>query len=117
MNDEKYQECLNKYAQEFFEDTDRYDYLVYSMDDFDEMNKDLSPIDLVLSVINGYQYNSIVYERNESFNPNDKYFAYNGYGNLISIPQYELTDYYDSYVEKNKFIEWLEEHGYIEDDE
>ena len=33
----------------------------------------------------------------DSFNPNDEYFSFNGYGNLMSIPEYCLQDYFNQY--------------------
>ena len=33
----------------------------------------------------------------DPFNPNDEYFSFNGYGNLMSIPEYCLQDYFNQY--------------------
>lgn len=45
----------------------------------------------------------------DPFNPNDEYFSFDGYGNLESIPDYCLQDYFNQYE-----IEILE---YVNDNE
>ena len=41
----------------------------------------------------------------DSFNPNDKFFAFNGYGILISIPEHYLQDYIDQF--RDEILEYV----------
>ena len=43
----------------------------------------------------------------DSFNPNDEYFAFNAHGNLVSINEYYLQEYFDQY--KDEIIEYANE--------
>lgn len=45
----------------------------------------------------------------DPFNPNDEYFSFDGYGNLESIPKYDLQDYFDQF--KNEILEYVNENG------
>ena len=74
-----------------------FDYI--SMDEFDEYLGYLSPTDLANKIHYG------------DFNPNDDYFNFNGYANLVSWSQWEyeaeLTTY--KYEIVDRFIELYEE--------
>ena len=74
-----------------------------SMDEFDEYTGHLSPTDLANRIYYG------------DFNPNDDYFNFNGYANLVSWSQWEyeaeLTTF--KYEIVDRFIELYEE-GHIE---
>ena len=41
----------------------------------------------------------------DSFNPNDEFFAFNGYGNLISIPEHYLQDYINQF--RDEILEYV----------
>ena len=43
----------------------------------------------------------------DSFNPTDEYFTFNGYGNLKSIPEYYLQEYFDLF--KTEILEYVNE--------
>lgn len=59
-----------------------HDHMVNSMDDFDWIMSDTDPLALTMRAFYG------------SFNPNDDWFAFNGYGNLVSFGYAErLADY------------------------
>jgi len=41
------------------------------------------------------------------FNPNDEYFSFDGYGNLESIPEHYLQDYFDQF--RDEILEYVNE--------
>lgn len=113
LDNEDYLEYLEKYGREYLDDKRLYDYLTYSMDDFDELNRDMSPTEVVEEVLDGYEYSSEEQKDKRKFNLNDEYFAYDGIGVLISIPDFELAKYYKSKINKEHFIDWLNESGLL----
>lgn len=113
LDNEDYLEYLEKYGREYLDDKRLYDYLTYSMDDFDELNRDMSPTEVVEEVLDGYEYSSEEQKDKRKFNLNDEYFAYDGIGVLISIPDFELAEYYKSKINKEHFIDWLNESGLL----
>ena len=69
----------------------------YDMDEFDEIMGNYSPMDIAL------------HARHDGFNPNDKYFHFNGYANLESSNNLlEWTDF-DSMA---NWYEWHEQELY-----
>lgn len=56
-------------------------YIMY-MEEFDDYMEGFTPLDIALTIFNG------------DFNPNDDYFTFNGYANLVSIHESDLQDYY-----------------------
>ena len=54
---------------------------------------------------------------NDSFNPNDEYFAYNGYGNLVSINERDLNKYLNDYVDEEEFYNYCVDNGYFESED
>lgn len=57
----------------FLEDEARYDDSIYNMEDFEEITSGWKPLEAISRAFYG------------DFNPNDNYFAFNGYGNLVSF--------------------------------
>lgn len=113
LDNEDYLEYLEKYGREYLDDKRLYDYLTYSMDDFDELNRDVTLTEVVEEVLDGYEYSSEEQKDKRKFNLNDEYFAYDGIGVLISIPDFELAEYYKSKINKEHFIDWLNESGLL----
>lgn len=67
----------------------------YTMDEFDEVMQNYTPYDIAL------------HARHEGFNPNDKYFSFNGYANLVSSNDpLEWTDF-------DSMAKWYEWHDWI----
>ena len=58
-----------------------YDYEFIDMNEFNEYTQALEPYDLALKIHYG------------EFNPNDEYFAFDGYDNLVSFDTYERNGY------------------------
>ena len=52
----------------------------YDMDSFNELMHGLDPIDIAMKISFG------------EFNPNDDYFTFNGYANLVSLSYYDLKN-------------------------
>ena len=76
-----------------------YDNMVFDMGEIDEHFE--SPYDALQSAYFG------------SFNPNDDYFTYNGYGNLETIHELDLYYYMEDY--ESDIIELLESRGELEE--
>ena len=64
------------------------DCVVMNMYEFEEVFK-YSTYDAILSAF----YGGRVGHPQDSFNPNDKYFTYDGYDNLLSIPIHYIQEY------------------------
>ena len=73
---------------------------VYYMGDFNGVYSS-SAYEAIQSAFHGRRFG---YPR-DSFNPNDEFFAFNGYDNLISIPEHYLQDYFDQF--KNEILEYV----------
>ncbi|MCQ2543652.1 MAG: hypothetical protein MJ126_05775 [Lachnospiraceae bacterium] len=86
------------------------DSMPYLMDEFEELFTNWSPLEAIERAYYGYSYNPFFDESKglprEEFNPNNYYFSFNGYGNLISISKYDLGEYLYDYVDDG-FIESL----------
>ena len=63
-------------------------YVLYNMDDFDEMMEGYSPTELAQRIFFG------------DFNPNDDYFYFNSYANLESIHEYEMSDHFEIIIDE-----------------
>ena len=53
---------------------------VYSMDEFDELIHGYTPTEIAQKIFYG------------DFNPNDEYFRFNVYANLVSLDEYEIEE-------------------------
>lgn len=74
------------------------DYQPYDMEELDEiLGENCEPSQAIRYAFNGYDYNPNKDVSKEPFNPNREYFAFNGYGNLVSIDKYYLEEYLDDY--------------------
>ena len=63
-------------------------YVLYNMDDFDEMMEGYTPIELAQRIFFG------------DFNPNDDFFYFNSYANLESIHEYEMSDHFEIIIDE-----------------
>jgi hypothetical protein len=78
---------------DLMDDLGYYDNGIFSMDEFNDIFTD-EPWQAVRSAFYGERFNF----ENDNFNPNDKYFTFNGYGNLVSIPDYYLQEYCNQFT-------------------
>lgn len=101
------------------EELDRYngwlgDDRYYSMAEFNELHYNSDPLELLERAYYGHDADTWYTDRlgNKEygpFNPNRDYFAYNGYGNLISTDYIDYSAHLDRYV----IDEMLEHREYI----
>ena len=63
-------------------------YVLYNMEDFDEMMEGYTPTELAQRIFFG------------DFNPNDDYFYFNGYANLESINEWEMQGYFEPIIDE-----------------
>ena len=78
----------NEYCEVMGYEDNRVEY----MDSLDDIFCDTTPLNIAMRIFYG------------DFNPNDNFFTFNGYGNLVSF------DYYDdsnSPIEISELAEWL----------
>lgn len=59
---------------------DRY----YDMEFLNEFYCETEPLDILYRAFYGYDEDTSTEDHHTEFNPNRKYFRYNGYGNLVS---------------------------------
>jgi hypothetical protein len=103
-----FEDMLNDYGMEYLQENDS-DNEPIDMESFDEFLD--SPWEAVRSAFYGGRFG---FDR-DSFNPNDDYFRFNGYGNVESIPY--LDDYLKDMIDEESFYDWCVEQGYFESDE
>jgi hypothetical protein len=53
--------------------------------------------------------------KSEEFNPNDEYFTFNGYGNLVSVNEFDWANYWASILDESGYIEYAEREGHLEE--
>lgn len=117
MERDDYRELLRQYGNEFLQEH-QPDDCIYEMDMISEFITDVW--EALRSSFYGYDWApGADSERSlrEQFNPNRDYFAFNGYGNLVSIDGYYYTDWLDCFIDEDEFIEWCKEQGYIDEDD
>lgn len=108
-----FDEMIEDYGFEYLSEKDP-DSEPYSMDEFNELTSYADdPLEAITRAFYGGRYGF----KNDSFNPNDEYFAYNGYGNLISIKDYDINDYLKENIDESYFYDWCVDQGYFESDE
>lgn len=102
-NDGVFTECI--------EDLDSYNgYLgddrYYEMEILDEFFAEQNPLEILQRAYFGYDEDDYIVNDGErkvraEFNPNKRYFTFNGYGNLVSSDWKDYTDHLDKwFVEK-----------------
>lgn len=82
---------------------------LFQMEMFDELYEGATPLDVAQRVFFGHDGE---YEHS-SFNPNRKYFYFNGYANPVSIDYLTYNSYRGDYLfgnfDEGSVIDWLEE--------
>lgn len=117
MERDDYRELLRQYGNEFLQEH-QPDDCIYEMDMISEFITDVW--EALRSSFYGYDWAPGAdsdHNLREQFNPNRDYFAFNGYGNLVSIDGYYYTDWLDCFIDEDEFIEWCQEQGYIDEDD
>ena len=96
-------DLLNNIVEEItYYDGTFQDDVVIDMNELDDLLYGKTPIEILLMAFNGYSEGSTDDNGNhmESFNPNDSYFYFNGYGNLVSCYKKDYSDLLDDVVDK-----------------
>lgn len=116
-NDYDYRELLqdygNEYLQEYYPDD-----CIYEMDMVTEFITDVW--EALRSAFFGYDWAPGAdsdHNLREQFNPNKDYFAFNGYGNLVSIDSYYYVDWLDRCITESEFVDWCVERGYLDEED
>ena len=108
-----FDEMIEDYGFEYLSEKNP-DSEPYSMDEFNELtNYADDPLEAITRAFYGGRYGF----KNDSFNPNDEYFAYNRVGNFISIKDYDINDYLKENTDEEEFFDWCVEQGYFDVDE
>ena len=61
----------------------------------------------------GYRYSRDDDGRKEEFNPNDEYFTFNGYGNLVSVSDFLWDIYWAGEIDEERYVEAAEGEGLL----
>ena len=105
-------EELEEWGMEFLQGTDDE---IFDMAMLDELEAGRTPMEILNCAHFGEDY--YPYGDNGKFNPNRDYFTFDGYGNYMSIPADYVAERVELCLDKNEFVEWCKEQGYIDDDE
>ena len=96
-----YEDLIDEYGESYLSDKSPDDALL-EMEMINELFE--TPLDAIERTFYGGRYG---WEK-DSFNPNDEFFYYNGYGNLVSVNEYDRADYLLSVIgeDNEDFLEW-----------
>ena len=76
------------------------------------------PSYILMRAFYGKRYSRFANEpghKSEEFNPNDEYFTFTGYGNLMSVCEFDWADYWGSILDESGYIEYAEKEGCLEE--
>ena len=110
----EYEELLEQYGMQYLQEKNS-DASLYEMGSFEYMHEQKDAIDAFESGVDAYSY--VTGDPNNKSNRwmwNDDYFFYDAYGIICSIAESQLLDYYSYNINRNDFMDWCEEMGYIE---
>ena len=102
---------------EYLYDVNYSDKALFPMDEIDGLLAWNTPQEIIRLAFYGERFG---YE-NDNFNPNDDYFSFNGYGNLVSISGYDIQEYCDLYLSDMvragalEHLDGMLDHGYFDD--
>ena len=76
-----------------------------------------NPVYVLQRAFYGYRYSRFAADgrERESFNPNDEYFTFNGYGNLVSVCEYDWGHYWASILDEESYVNAAEDEGHLEE--
>lgn len=75
-----------------------------------------NPVYVLQRAFYGHRYNRFAADGRECepFNPNDEYFTFNGYGNLVSVSKYDWGHYWASTIDEEGYINAAEDDGRLD---
>ena len=87
----------------------------YMMDELNELHNGIEPSEILRRAFFGYDEDTWTTDKSGEknycpFNPNNEYFRYNGYGNLVSAEYKDYTEQLDKYA-----VESMSENRYYVD--
>ena len=80
---------------EYLYDVNYSDNTLFPMDEIDEILSGNTPEEIIRLAFYGGRYGF----PQDNFNPNDEYFSFNGYGNIVSISGYDIQEYCEVYLD------------------
>ena len=104
-----YEELLEKFWQEYWDDNDLDPgSRPMDMSGLNDYASSLDePADILFRAFYGHDYNP--WNEKEEFNPNQEWFAFTGYGNLVSIDDCRLDWYLSDYIGFEELVKWVAE--------
>lgn len=111
-----YEELLLIHGNEYLEEINHGDDCFYPMESLEDIALyGKEPMDIFNDARAAYGYttgdpNS---KKTEWFNTDD-YFFFDGYGHLVSMSESQVADYLSFIVDKNDFMNWCSEMGFVE---
>lgn len=113
--DEAY--SFNEYTREHSDPDNALEDMEY-LDELAECGGDWGKPSYVLArAFYGHRYSRFANEpdhKAEEFNPNDEYFTFNGYGNLVSVCKFDWGHYWASMIDEEGYINAAEDEGCLE---
>lgn len=108
---------FNEYEREKGDPDNTLEEMEY-LDELAQCGGDWSKPSYILTrAFYGHSYSRFANEpehKNEEFNPNEEYFTFNGYGNLVSVSKFNWAHYWASILDESGYIEHAEREGYLE---
>lgn len=104
-----FEDMLDNYGNEFLIEKEYGDEL-FEMELINEIYNE--PLEAMTRAFYGGRYGF-----KDSFNVNDEFATFDGYGNLVSVNDYKRIDYFKDHIEEEEFYDWCVEEGYFESDE
>jgi hypothetical protein len=101
-------DIYEKYGNDFLRDNSD-DAVVYEMSQLDEIEGQLSTKEAIERGYDGHDYIGDISDKSKSFNPNEKYFSYDGYGCLVSIREVYRIDWLKENISERYFKRWLKD--------
>lgn len=106
-----FERVAEEYGTQYLSECDP-DAMPYSMKDFNDLNCFFSrdPLEAIRKAFYGGRYGF----KNDVFNPEDEYYAWNRAGNLISIPKQLLSEYFMENIDEEEICDWCVNRGFFE---
>lgn len=101
-------DIYDKYGNDFLRDNSD-DAVVYEMSQLDEIEGQLSTKEAIERGYDGHDYVGNISDKSKSFNPNEKYFSYDGYGCLVSIREVYRIEWLKENISERYFKGWLKD--------
>ena len=101
-------DIYDKYGNDFLRDNSD-DAVVYEMNQLDEIVGQVSTKEAIELGFDGHDYVGNINDKSKPFNPNEKFFSYDGYGCLVSIRDVYKIDWLKANISERYFKEWLKD--------